>query len=180
MRCSRAFAPLRVRLNARSRGCNPPLRPAFQAVKSQYCGGGYGAADSTANMLAELSDYLLEEKKTEQTRALFYAIGKWIYLIDALDDYDKDVKKGAYNPFVLAYGAESRAKLVENNGSDLEFIFNSLFYDIRENLTNTKLYFNRDLVDNVLLRGLPMMTKRITAGKGCKADKELRKHSRME
>ncbi len=138
------------------------------------------AADSTANMLAELSDYLLEEKKTEQTRALFYAIGKWIYLIDALDDYDKDVKKGAYNPFVLAYGAESRAKLVENNGSDLEFIFNSLFYDIRENLTNAKLYFNRDLVDNVLLRGLPMMTKRITAGKGCKADKELRKHSRME
>ena len=138
------------------------------------------AADSTANMLAELSDYLLEDKKTEQTRALFYAIGKWIYLIDALDDYDKDKKKGAYNPFALAYGAENRAKLVENNGSDLEFIFNSLFYDIRENLTNTKLYFNRDLVDNVLLRGLPTMTKRITAGKGCKADKDLRSHSRME
>lgn len=138
------------------------------------------AADSTANMLAELSDYLLEDKKTEQTRALFYAIGKWIYLIDALDDYDKDKKKGAYNPFALAYGAENRAKLVENNGADLEFIFNSLFYDIRENLTNIKLYFNRDLVDNVLLRGLPTMTKRITAGKGCKADKDLRQHARME
>ncbi|MBR2341523.1 MAG: hypothetical protein IKA72_03870 [Clostridia bacterium] len=138
------------------------------------------AADNTANMIAELSDYLLEDKKTPQTRALFYAIGKWIYLIDAIDDYDKDKKKGAYNPFVLAYGAGSRKKLVENNGADLEFIFNSLFYDIRENLRNIKLYFNRDLVDNVLLRGLPTMTKRIMAGQGCKADKDFRRHSRME
>ncbi len=128
------------------------------------------AADSTANMVAELSDYLLEDKKTPATHALCYAIGKWIYLIDALDDYDKDKKKGAYNPFSLAYGAESREKLVEKNGADLEFIFNSLFYDIKENLTNTKLYFNRDLVDNVLLRGIPAMTKRITLGQGCKGE----------
>ena len=138
------------------------------------------AADSTANMLAELSDYLLEDKKTPTTRALCYAIGKWIYLIDALDDYDKDKKKGAYNPFALAYGAESRAKLVEKHGEDLQFIFNSLFYDIKENLTNTKLYFNRDLVDNVLLRGFPAMTKRITLGQGCRCDKDYKSHARME
>lgn len=138
------------------------------------------AADGTANMLAELSDYLLEDKKTPQTRALCYAIGKWIYLIDALDDYDKDKKKGAYNPFALAYGAESREKLVEKNGEELQFIFHSLFYDIRENLTKTKLYFNRDLVDNVLLRGLPAMTKRIASGQGCKSDKRFESHSVKE
>ena len=138
------------------------------------------AADSTATMVADLSDYLLEDKKTPQTRALCYAIGKWIYLIDALDDYDKDKKKGAYNPFALAYGAKSRAKLVEENGADLEFIFNSLFYDIKENLMNVKLYFNRDLVDNVLLRGLPLMTKRIVSGQGCKSDKGMERSSRTE
>lgn len=138
------------------------------------------AADSTANMIAELSDYLLEDKKTPQTRALCYAIGKWIYLIDALDDYDKDKKKGAYNPFLLAYGAENRKELVEKHGEDLQFIFNSLFYDIRENLTNTKLYFNRDLVDNVLLRGLPTMTKRIVLGKGCRKDKDFESRSAKE
>ncbi len=138
------------------------------------------AADSTANMIAELSDYLLEDKKTPETHALCYAIGKWVYLIDALDDYDKDKKKGAYNVFALAYGAESREKLVQSNSSDLEFIFNTLFCDIRENLINTKLYFNRDLVDNVLLRGLPTMTKRIMLGKGCKHDKNFESRSRIE
>ena len=126
------------------------------------------AADATANMLAELSDYLLEGKGTEFTRTLFYSLGKWIYLIDALDDYDKDKKKGAYNPFVLSYGAENRAELLEKNGQDVEFVFNAIFYDIREALTGIEFKFNRDLTDNVLLKGLPKMTKRILAGHSCR------------
>ncbi len=126
------------------------------------------AADATANMLCELSDYLLEDKKTPQTRALFYAVGKWIYLIDALDDYDKDKKKGAYNPFLLSFAADCKKQLVENHKADVEFIFNALFYDIRENLAQIKFYFNRDLSDNILLRGLPAMTKRVLSDSPCK------------
>ena len=135
------------------------------------------AADATATMLAEFSDYALGEKKTPYSRNLFYSLGKWIYLIDALDDYDKDLKKGAYNPFVLAYGASSRKALVEGkNSADVRFIFHSIFFDIRENLSHLEFRFNRDLSDNVLLRGLPMMTKRIMEGCGvngkCKPDKD--------
>ena len=118
-------------------------------------------------MIAELSEYLLEDKSTQETKLLCYAIGKWIYLIDALDDYDKDKKKGAYNPFLLAYGAENRAELVEKNEEEIRFIFHSLFYDIKENLIKAKLYFNRDLVDNILLRGLPATTERILKGLPC-------------
>lgn len=138
------------------------------------------AADATANMLAEFGDYALGEKATEFSHNLFYTIGKWIYLIDALDDYDKDVKKGAYNPFVLAYGAENRrALLCGKHGEEVRFIFHAMFFDVRENLSHLQFHFNRDLVDNVLLRGLPMMTKRIMDGCGvsgkCKSkDKTLK------
>ena len=31
-------------------------------------------------------------------------LGRWLYIIDALDDFDKDVKKKEYNPFVIYYG----------------------------------------------------------------------------
>ena len=138
------------------------------------------AADSTANMLAEFSELVLGDKSSANTRNLFYAVGKWIYLIDALDDYDKDIKKGAYNPFVLTYGEKSRtALLYGKHGEDVRFVFHSLFFDIRENLSHLEFRFNRDLVDNVLLRGLPMMTKRIMDGCGasgkCKSkDKTLK------
>jgi hypothetical protein len=133
------------------------------------------AADATATMLAEFSDYALGEKKTDFSHNLCYAIGKWIYLIDALDDYDKDKKKGAYNPFVLAYGADSRSALLHGeHGDEVRFVFNAVFFDIRENLSHLTFHFNRDLSDNILLRGLPMMTKRIMDGCGanCKCKKQ--------
>ena len=128
------------------------------------------AADATANMLVELSEYLLEEKSTENTRALFYALGKWIYLVDALDDYDKDKKKGAYNPFALCFEAKDKCDLLARYPEEVGFAFRSLFFDIRENLTKIPMGFNRDLVDNILLRGLPAETKRVMESpcKGCK------------
>ena len=118
-------------------------------------------------MLAEFSDHALGEKATEATHALFYAVGKWIYLIDALDDYDKDIRKGAYNPFVLAYGAASRDALTKGEKADeVKYIFHALFFDIRESLSKIEFHFNRDLSDNILLRGLPAVTKRILSGCG--------------
>ncbi|MBQ8320383.1 MAG: hypothetical protein IJX81_05840 [Clostridia bacterium] len=131
------------------------------------------AADATATMLSELSDYLLKDKATEHTRALNYALGKWIYLIDALDDYDKDARKGAYNPFLLTYGAKDKRELLEKHGGEVEFVFRSLFGDVHEHLRQIPMTFNRDLVDNVLLRGLPTETKRVFSApcKRCKTGK---------
>lgn len=127
------------------------------------------AADPSANMMRALSDYLLKDKATPYTAGLFYELGKWVYLIDALDDYDKDKKKKRYNPFVLAYGCENRHKLMEERGEEVRFLFDTLFYSLRENLANVPFFFNRDLTDNVLLRGLPAETERVM--KGIKATK---------
>lgn len=125
------------------------------------------AADASANMMAQLSDYLLADKSTPFTHNLFYAVGKWIYLIDALDDYDKDKKKGAYNPFVLAFGCENKCELLKRRKEEVEFAFHSLFFDIRESLSKIQFHFNRDLSDNILLRGLPAETRRVMKNAGC-------------
>ena len=126
------------------------------------------ASDSTAKTLAQVSDYLLGEKATEYTHKLFYSVGKWVYLIDALDDYDKDVKKGAYNPFILAYNAENKRALLDGkSGEDVRFAFHAIFYDIRESLREIQFHFNHDLSDNILLRGLPAVTKRVMDGCAC-------------
>ena len=133
------------------------------------------AADPTANMLADVCDFILGEKATEYTHNLFYAVGKWIYLIDALDDYDKDKKKGAYNPFVRAFGAEDKKALVcGKNGDEVRFVFHAIFFDIRENLSKITFHFNRDLSDNILIRGLPGATKRVMEGDCKKCKKQAR------
>ena len=136
------------------------------------------SADATANMLRAFSVYVLKEKSTEDTEKLFYAIGKWIYLIDALDDYDKDVKKGAYNPFVQYYRAPSKQTLMRSEqGKEVQYVFNALFFDIREGLSKVKFHFNRDLTDNILLRGLPKTTGEIMRGCACKENRHRTKEN---
>lgn len=127
------------------------------------------AADATANMMRALSDYFLKDKATEATAGLFYELGKWVYLIDALDDYDKDKKKKRYNPFVLSYQNESKEELLKENGKEVRFLFDTLFFSLRENMAQIEFAFNRDLTDNILLRGLPAETKRVMCG--CKKEK---------
>lgn len=122
------------------------------------------AADASALMMQALSDWFLQDKANEFTRGLFYGLGKWVYLIDALDDYEKDFKKKRYNPFVLTYGGGTRKELIEKNGEDISFLFDSLFYSLRVNLAQISFRFDRDLTDNVILRGLPAETMRVMKG----------------
>jgi len=122
------------------------------------------AAEPSAKMMEKLSDYFLQDKATEYTRGLFYGLGKWVYLIDALDDYEKDHKKKRYNPFVLGYGGGTRGELFQKNGEEISFLFDTLFYSLRENLSHIAFKFDRDLTDNIILRGLPAETMRVMKG----------------
>ena len=41
-------------------------------------------------MMKDLVKVLSEEDYTEELGEIAYNLGKWVYLIDAIDDYDKD------------------------------------------------------------------------------------------
>lgn len=122
------------------------------------------AADPFGLMIADLSDYCLGESATGYTRKLFYGVGKWVYLIDALDDYDKDVKKKNYNPFVSAYKAPTKDEMLAKNREEVDFVFKSVFAENAECLKNIKFYFNTDLTDNIILRGMPASTRKVMCG----------------
>ena len=119
------------------------------------------ACEPTAEMMRELSAYALKEYSTPETEALFYDLGKWVYLADALDDYDKDVKKGRYNALFNAFGCKTKAEAVEKNYDELTFIFDSLFADMRMRLAKINFAFNHDLTDNIILRGIPLKTRHL-------------------
>lgn len=64
-----------------------------------------------------------------------------------------------------AYGCRTKEQSVKENGEEINFIFNSLFADMRLRLANIKFYFNHDLTDNIILRGIPLKTRRLVCGK---------------
>ncbi len=135
-------------------------------LEEEGCASLDMAAEPTAMMMAEIAADLLGGFSNDGTQKLFYSIGKWIYLIDALDDYDKDVKKGRYNVIYNIYRKSTLKEAVEVGGEDLKFAFDALFCDMREGLSGIKFAFNHDLTDNIILRGIPLKTRSVFYGAG--------------
>lgn len=114
------------------------------------------------NMMKEIVQDFLKDGFSEPVAEVSYNLGKWIYLIDALDDFDKDKKSKAYNVFVNLYkDSESKKQLLEKHKEDLEFIFGKILSDVYINSKDVKYSFNHDLIDNVLQKGLMVRTKKV-------------------
>ena len=61
------------------------------------------AAEPFAALMADIADCVEDATKRRILRQLFYHLGRWIYLVDAADDYEKDAKEDCYNPLRYRY-----------------------------------------------------------------------------
>ena len=112
------------------------------------------AADPTATMLSRV---LTLEAQSETDKRLYtqigYGLGRFIYLVDAADDYNDDLKSGNFNPFKNT--KEDVYELINNNLSQaLASVYDA--YNLLE------LVDFKGIIDNVILRGLPSVQAEIT------------------
>ena len=142
----------------------------LRGLETKNCDSIDIVCDPFARMLEQISTEVFCDKATKYTKGLFYALGKWIYLIDALDDYDKDVKNKSYNVFVNAYNSADFKSLIGEHKNDIFFVFSGIFSQIAENFKNIEMKYNADLVVNILTRGIPVTTNKIIS-KGIKNDR---------
>ena len=61
-------------------------------------------------LLGDILSYGTDGNSARISHALGMSVGKWIYIADALDDWNDDAKKERYNPFILLYGKDSPDK----------------------------------------------------------------------
>jgi hypothetical protein len=88
---------------------------------------------------------------------MFYNIGKWVYLIDAWDDRDKDQKDGAYNPFLLS-GMER---------GDAEFLLNITLAEAEKAYDLIAIDPPSGLIENIMRLGLRSVQRRVLMQQGC-------------
>ena len=60
-------------------------------------------ADAFALLLRDLAALESSADRRRVLEELLYHLGRWIYLVDALDDLKKDSRSGNYNPLLLRY-----------------------------------------------------------------------------
>lgn len=112
------FAGLKYRLAAlfvrsayrKARSLVPDFDAAVQrhlrdlsARESERCASLDAAAEPFAALLAEIAAVEPDGTKRRVFEQIFYHLGRWIYLIDAADDFRQDAKSGNYNPLRYRY-----------------------------------------------------------------------------
>lgn len=61
-------------------------------------------ADAFAGLLAAAAAGAPDPVKRRVLEQMLYHLGRWIYLVDAADDLEKDFTSGSYNPLICRYG----------------------------------------------------------------------------
>jgi hypothetical protein len=82
------------------------------AVEAEKGSGLDRFCQPTANALAEIFSYDIPDSSTKRILYVIgYNVGKWVYLIDGLDDFVSDKKDGRFNPYLCRLGQEATPEL---------------------------------------------------------------------
>jgi len=118
-------------------------------------------ADIFGEMMAQLLAFGLENEKELIARSIGKRLGRWIYMVDALDDYASDAKSGSYNPFVLLYGGEDfTPDNLESISGMLEAEM-ALVCSALDLLDGDSDRNRSEIIKNILCIGMPSGVKRI-------------------
>ncbi len=121
------------------------------------------ACDPSAKALGEIFAYNISDRNTAKILyRLGYCLGRWVYLTDAYDDLESDIKNKGFNPFVIKFG------LSEGRAPDSEItqkIMQSIRLTANEaasafDLLEPKCY--RPILENIIYDGMEAQLLQIT------------------
>jgi hypothetical protein len=112
------------------------------------------SAEPTARALSQIFSLYSDENKQELSQ-IGYSIGKWIYLIDALDDYETDKKTGNFNPLLTDPDIKIYSN-IEEIRKETEPILCNCISVIYENYKKLNIKRFNNVLENIIRFGLDM------------------------
>lgn len=80
-------------------------------LEKEKCGDIDKTADCFAKITELLFSYSYDGEDKRKLSWLGYNIGRWIYIIDAIADYETDKKKNSYNPIIISNKEKNELEL---------------------------------------------------------------------
>ena len=126
------------------------------------------SVDETAaifgDLLADIVSHGLDGSAARIARSIGWQTGRFIYIIDAIDDLAEDEKKGRFNPLLLLFGGtpsdaerESLHDALISSLADLETALNLI--------DDTAQPDRRGVLENILYLGMPATVRQVLYGK---------------
>lgn len=124
-------------------------------------------ADCFARLLSAAAPVTGDSGRDRATERLLYHLGRWVYLIDAVDDAEEDRREGRYNPALArfpAWSGEDRAYLRRSMDQSLS-LAGAAFQLLPPSPWTA-------VVENILYSGLPGVEELVFSGQWRQAQRK--------
>lgn len=94
-----------------------------------------------------------------------YNLGRMVYLLDAVDDVEKDSKKHRYNPLLLNYGeCANKQDYLSKNRDELSFLLTSTYNKMVGCYNRMNIVLYEGVLSNTVYLGIKMQMERLLKG----------------
>ena len=126
-------------------------------------------ADVFGQMLMKAAD-AVTDKADALLRRLLYNVGKWIYVIDAVDDVKKDYEKQNFNPFLREIKSWNDTVYDEVEQKARPVLYECIA-SVRECYDKMHIEISEGALSNVIYMGLKARTESVLQSRGQKCQK---------
>lgn len=142
---------------------------ALQCLETQKFAGLDRTADTFAKLLGACAGFVSEGKTRRIVELLLYHVGRYLYLVDALEDLPRDYKNGSYNPLQYRYALENGQLLEQDKLLFLDTVEASISLAASAlELLETK----DEILTNIIYYGLPAVLHSVANGSFRKRGKQ--------
>ena len=116
-------------------------------------------SNTFGELMGEIFSYRNDEYEND-LRTIGFNIGKYIYILDAYEDLEKDYERGNFNPF------KEYIKNKEELRKRVDRLISISLGLLASSIDNLNLEFNRGIIENIVYSGVYLRYKNIL-NKGC-------------
>lgn len=124
------------------------------------------AADASAKMLSVMLTSDIKSSDDEALGRLGYYLGRWVYIADAVDDCEDDIKSGSFNPLKKKFGSPEYKQYCKD-------MLSLTIGEAVNEFDKLKIYRFKDIIENVLIYGTNCSAKKVICKEAKKNEKSV-------
>ncbi len=119
------------------------------------------AAHPSADALGKIFSIGYECERKKSLYSLGYMVGRYVYILDAADDLEDDLKNGSFNPFSSEYSEIKNENIRMKFAESVTGMLNLTQSNALEALDSAQKKRFEDILENIVLDGLDFSMERV-------------------
>lgn len=144
----------------------------LQHLEQQQCDFMDEVSEPFAGLMRRVFEYGSENPSEKEALGwIGYNLGKWIYLMDAYEDIEDNIKSGSYNPLLTQFHYEKKEDVQafrQRIREKTEFILIYSLSEMEKAFSLLDIQKNQGILENIVYQGLLVKTRNVLEiGAGC-------------